>query len=149
MKSGDIVEIKAVKGIEIINHLATNYTERKYPVIIIDECVIAVDEKRFRFVRNLRSVGLRVILLGTDSRISELLDSSSHGNRSGPLHTWCHVFNRLPNLWVPSLRLPVSISPHLHRIIAHSRPWFASIASEYLRNLPSGSIPDLDSVIQI
>ncbi|ORY45563.1 hypothetical protein BCR33DRAFT_678920 [Rhizoclosmatium globosum] len=148
---GDQVEIKSVKGSVVKDYLRSNYSTKSLPVVIVDECNTSNNENRLRLMRNIfRCLGLRLVMLGTDSQVMELLESTGAGSRAGPITTWCHVMNCLPKLWIPGLGIPNNVPTHLLAIIHNSRPWFAQIASKYLHRvmIAEKKAPTLDDMVQ-
>ncbi|KAH3756120.1 hypothetical protein Pelo_12043 [Pelomyxa schiedti] len=63
-------------------------------VVFIDEILGREEEKELAFMRNLcRSLGLTVILSGTNSRAANMLLAPESRNGAPP-YVWCHLFSR-------------------------------------------------------
>ncbi|KAI9331730.1 hypothetical protein BDR26DRAFT_662455 [Obelidium mucronatum] len=131
------------------------YIKSKYPssnlrpTFIIDECNIDKGQiEKFRFVRNtFRCLGVCLVMLGTDSQAAKLGDSMGSASRWGEAFVWCHIFNKLPRLHVPSLKLAANLPQDIHSVITKSRPWFAHLGARYWATAANPSFNTLLSTV--
>ena len=112
-------------GKEVLKMIDSKYSKSSTPIVIIDECV-ALDEtswNKVRFIRNcFRSLGIGLVLLGTDSRAANLVCYLSRGEQAKP---WCYLFGEYPSSAVELFDLPISTPEWLKSLLAHSRPLFS------------------------
>ncbi|OAJ38746.1 hypothetical protein BDEG_22651 [Batrachochytrium dendrobatidis JEL423] len=107
------------------------------PVFILDECIAISDQslKKVRFVRNcFRSLGLGLVMMGTDSRAAKLQPTTDNGSRSEIPRPWCHVFGEFPAVKLELTGLPQTLPRYLKSIILNSRPLFAQFVAEEIAN---------------
>ncbi|OAJ38584.1 hypothetical protein BDEG_22492 [Batrachochytrium dendrobatidis JEL423] len=107
------------------------------PVFILDECIAISDQslKKVRFVRNcFRSLGLGLVMMGTDSRAAKLQLSIGGSSRSDVPMPWCHVFGEFPAVKLELTGLPQTLPRYLKSIILNSRPLFAQLVAEEIAN---------------
>ncbi|KAI9336309.1 hypothetical protein BDR26DRAFT_864882 [Obelidium mucronatum] len=83
-------------------------------------------------------------MLGTDSQAAQLGDSMGSASRRGDAFVWCHIFNKLPRLHLPSLELPQNLPQNIRSVITKSRPWFAHLGATYWR---CSENPSLDGMM--
>ncbi|KAJ8329323.1 hypothetical protein O5D80_002539 [Batrachochytrium dendrobatidis] len=122
------------------------------PVFILDECIAISDQslKKVRFVRNcFRSLGLGLVMMGTDSRAAKLQPTTDNGSRSEIPRPWCHVFGEFPAVKLELTGLSSRLSPRLPRylksIILNSRPLFAQFVAEEIAN----NVSDFDELMKV
>ncbi|KAL5040653.1 hypothetical protein RTP6_7852 [Batrachochytrium dendrobatidis] len=122
----DVQELMTSKGIH-----------QHRPVFILDECIAISDQslKKVRFVRNcFRSLGLGLVMMGTDSRAAKLQLSIGGSSRSDVPMPWCHVFGEFPAVKLELTGLPQTLPRYLKSIILNSRPLFAQLVAEEIAN---------------
>ena len=96
-------------GKEVLGLMVKNGIQFTRPVFIVDECIAISDEslRKVRFVRNcFRSLGLGLVMCGTDSRAAKLPSNIGNSSRSDAARPWCYVFGQFPNVNLPLLNLP-------------------------------------------
>lgn len=107
-------------------------------VIILDELNAQLKPELARFKRNVfRSLHLKLVTLGTDARIMNLIlgNSLSRNAASSEVAPWCRVIYRLPKVDLRLLSFQSVPPPNiLTWILAHSRPLFSKLAHEYYVN---------------
>jgi hypothetical protein len=124
-------------GKEVLDMMATKGIKLKRPVFIVDECIAISDEslRKVRFVRNcFRSLGLGLVMCGTDSRAAKLPSNIGTTSRSETSVAWCYVFGHFPNVNLPLLDLPEWTPEWLKIVLQHSRPLFAKFVADEIRN---------------
>jgi hypothetical protein len=118
----------------------------RMPIVFIDECLFATSKdnedssvgtplnRYLRFVRKaLTTAGIVLVLLGTDSRITHILETVDDGSR-GSDDIWCYVVTAFPK--VPTSYFEEVSDENLKMVLKNSRPWFSMIAlSEYNDNI--------------
>ncbi|KAI8907887.1 hypothetical protein EDD86DRAFT_254937 [Gorgonomyces haynaldii] len=116
------------------------------PVFVFDEC-INDEENVFRLFRNLFcSLGFGLLLLGTDSRVSNLEKSLAKSSRSG-VTIFCHVYANLPvtiiDYFPEEAKSVMKNTTHLEQILKMSRPWFADLFCRLFTN-PSQAASEVE-----
>jgi hypothetical protein len=84
--------IKPMTGDKILKLMEKMQISERRPVFLIDECILSRDGSlaKLSFVRNcFRSLGLGLVLLGTDSRAGQLPYNIGDTSRSGESRPWC------------------------------------------------------------
>jgi hypothetical protein len=122
------------------------------PIIIIDEFAVRLKsvgqhdrdvrnrEKKVRFMRNVfRSLNLILIIAGTNSRASNLIESVKLSGRSYTSSPWCYMD-------ACSFEKEITL-PLLRDIFINSRPFFSQVACEYLLSYDFHEETDLASII--
>jgi hypothetical protein len=107
---------------------------KRNQIFLIDECIAITDESKtkIRFVKNcFRTLGLRLILLGTDSRASEIGRTISSSSRCDSSIHWCYIISDFPKVKVELLGLPEQTPTWLVQTLSNSRPWFSQLVSRY------------------
>jgi hypothetical protein len=108
------------------------------PIFILDECIaIAMKSlKKVRFVRNcFCTLGLGLVMLGTDSRAAKLTSNIGNSSRSEVPRPWCYVVGQFPAVNLSLLPLPPCVPTWLEYILVNSRPLFAQLVSaQFLNN---------------
>lgn len=109
--------------------------DKRRPVFILDECINSADDNslvKVRFVRNcFRSLGLGLVMLGTDSKAAKLPADIGNSSRNGPIIPWCYVFGRFPAVKLSLLiGLTSTLPSWLESILLHSRPLFGQLVAE-------------------
>jgi hypothetical protein len=102
------------------------------PIFILDECIAISDEslKKVRFVRNcFRSLGLGLVMLGTDSRAAKLPSDIGESSRSELPRPWCYIIGKFPAVNLSLLEMPADVSNWLQYILMNSRPLFAQLVA--------------------
>ncbi|KAI3633524.1 hypothetical protein MIR68_008471 [Amoeboaphelidium protococcarum] len=110
------------------------------PVIIIDEFFTedrSIDDQyqKCRLLLNmLRSLAMCVVIMGTNTSATNMLDSSIQNRNSGLEIEWCHLVTEMPPTH-PSLidQLPGCISDSIKNLVVNSRPWFARLALSFFK----------------
>jgi len=128
--TGRNVNVQRKTGSEIRDLLIRKGVGSKRPIFIIDECIAISDEslKKVRFVRNcFRSLGMGLVMLGTDSRAAKLPQTMGGSSRSGISFPWCFVFGQFPGLRLDLLVPPGLIPDWLTPILKNSRPLFSQL----------------------
>jgi hypothetical protein len=131
------VNVGPKTGKVVVDLMVTNGIHFKRPVFIVDECIAISDEslRKVRFVRNcFRSLGLGLVMCGTDSRAAKLPSNIGNSSRSGISKPWCYVFGHFPNVNLPLLDLPEWTPEWLKIVLQHSRPLFAKFVADEIRN---------------
>jgi hypothetical protein len=131
------VNVGRKTGKDVLDLMDKNEIKFKRPVFIIDECIAISDEslRKVRFVRNcFRSLGLGLVMCGTDSRAAKLPSIIGNSSRSELSKPWCYVFGDFPIVNLPLLALPESTPEWLKIILMHSRPLFAKFVADELKN---------------
>jgi hypothetical protein len=127
-------------GKEVVSLMETNEIKFKRPVFIVDECIAITDEslRTVRFVRNcFRSLGLGLVMCGTDSRAAKLPANIGASSRSKDAYPWCFVFGHFPTVKLSLFDLPESTPEWLKTILESSRPLFAQFAVDEIRKSPN------------
>ncbi|KAJ3341809.1 hypothetical protein HDU91_000626, partial [Kappamyces sp. JEL0680] len=130
-----IVRKTGQQVLALMNGLNFNDTR---PIFIIDECIAVSRESllQIRFVRNcFRSLGLGLILLGTDSKAAQLPVTIGDTSRRAKPTPWCHIFGQFPKVKIDLLDLPSERPDHYIDILKNSRPLFSHLAASNLANL--------------
>ncbi|EGF77945.1 hypothetical protein BATDEDRAFT_91239 [Batrachochytrium dendrobatidis JAM81] len=130
-----------------IFELLSNKFSHPQPVFILDECIAISDQslKKVRFVRNcFRSLGLGLVMMGTDSRAAKLQLSIGGSSRSDVPMPWCHVFGEFPAVKLELTGLPQTLPRYLKSIILNSRPLFAQFVAEEIAN----KVSDFDELMK-
>jgi hypothetical protein len=142
--TGDVV-VERKRGKDVLERIDSNYAKQNRPIVIIDECV-ALDGtswKKVRFIRNcFRSLGLGLVLLGTDSRAANLTDHLSRGDPAVP---WCYLFGDYPSSAVDLFELPYATPEWLKSLVAHSRPLFSYFLALEVKKY---GVADLDFLLK-
>ena len=85
-------------GKDVMDFMIQRNIHTNRPIFVLDECLAINEEsmKKVRFVRNcFRSIGLGLVILGTDSRGAKLPSSIGNSSRGDFLRPWCFVVGRL------------------------------------------------------
>jgi hypothetical protein len=83
-----------------------------------------------RLLRNaFRSVGIRLIIMGTHSATSNLVEFAKNSRTDS--NPWCYLFTKLPSMKTQVANLCSSDSS-IHAIACHSRPLFVEMMEEFL-----------------
>ena len=135
--SGNNGNVKVIPktGNAVLQLMISNGIIEKRPVFIIDECVAISDEtlRKIRFVRNcFRSLGLGLVMCGTDSRAAKLTSFIGNSSRSAIAKPWCYVFGKFPKVTSNLLNLPDCTPIWLKQILEQSRPLFAKFVADEL-----------------
>ena len=131
------VKVGPKTGKEVLDLMAKNGIKFERPVFIVDECIAISDEslRKVRFVRNcFRSLGLGLVMCGTDSRAAKLPSNIGSSSRSDVTQPWCYVFGHFPIVNLPLLNLPELTPEWLKTVLKQSRPLFAKFAADEFRN---------------
>jgi hypothetical protein len=128
----NMVSIRPVTGETVQKFLCENYSEM-HPIFLLDECMedshtIPYNLKFIRKVFTYLKLGL--VMLGTDSRISQLTKTYGNHSRGIGSFTWCFVFSQYPSLH--SDYIDQIVDPRIKDILQHSRPLFGTIAYPWL-----------------
>ena len=129
--------------VELMKHMGI---QNNRPIFIIDECVdIKGDSlKKVRFVRNcFRSLGLGLVILGTDSRAADMPDTLSPTSRSEQPKPWCHMICRFPAVNLSLINLPQNSPDWLKLILTNSRPLFSQLVSSHIQSSPQADFESL------
>ncbi|KAI3638640.1 hypothetical protein MIR68_003138 [Amoeboaphelidium protococcarum] len=114
-----------------------------YPVVILDEFSIREGDKddTLRLLRNsIRALKFGLLLLGTNSTAVDLIDKSiEQQSRDVDSFHWCSLYYQLPKVRISTLELPLKCDDWIRGLICSSRPLFAVIARDCLRNFKDGS----------
>ena len=125
-------------------------------IIILDEFLTYDDMKRaeyhenhLRFMRNIfRALKGLVIILGTNSRAANLVETKSGMNASRgsdiPM-IWCAIYHKFPPVELDMIGSPKQIPCPLRNILLHSRPWFSKLAVDNLNNF-GGTVDEYDKL---
>jgi hypothetical protein len=141
------VKVCPKTGQDVRELLIQKKMEHRRPVFILDECIVITDEtvKKVRFVRNcFRSLGMGLVMLGTDSRAAKLPSHIGNSSRSEIPKPWCFVFGRLPEVDLSLIGLPLDAPAWLKALLQNSRPLFAQLVSSRIQH----SFCDLDDVLR-
>jgi hypothetical protein len=131
------VRIISKTGKDVLELMRDKRIDQNRPVFILDECIVTTEEhlKKLRFVRNcFRSLGLGLVMLGTDSSAAKLPSTIGFSSRTDTPRVWCHVIGKFPVSRVSLLGLPESPPPWLEYILVKSRPLFAQLVADNLKN---------------
>ena len=127
----DGVDISPKTGKAVWELIVQNGLENNRPVFIIDECVQINDETDhiIKFVVNcFRSLGLGLVILGTNSRVAQITTTKFTESREGEGHDWCHV-----NAVYPQFKFNINETPDwLNKVLSNSRPYFAQTVIDEL-----------------
>jgi hypothetical protein len=139
--------IQPTTGDKILKLMETMEISKRRPIFLIDECILARDDSlaQLRFVRNcFRSLGLGLVMLGTDSRAAQLPSNIGDSSRSDVSRPWCYIFGSYPaaNLNLLSLRADTPV--WYRQILEHSRPLF----SQFLSVEEANNGQSFDSLLQ-
>ena len=136
------VSVTPKTGEDIVMLMKTMKISDNRPVFIIDECIAVTDTslKKIRFVRNcFRSLGLGLVMLGTDSKAAELasmLFTNNHSRKATP-ENWCYVFGKFPAVKIELLNLQQDHIKNLPEwfssLLKNSRPLFSRLISSELK----------------
>jgi hypothetical protein len=124
--------IKPMTGDEILKLIKTMQLSERRPIFLIDECILARDDSlaQLRFVRNcFRSLGLGLVMLGTDSRAAQLPSNIGNSSRSDVSRPWCYIFGSYPAANLDLLPLRNDTPEWYKQILKHSRPLFSHFLS--------------------
>jgi len=125
---------------------------KEKPVFFVDKCVVELGDlnrkatnQRLRFVRNVfRAVDFGIVLLGTDSRVTSIVQSQGRSNRGAEPYDWCHVICEYP-------RVHLSENMKTHQfgaIMENSRPYFAYLFQKTMETFKNqGKEIALDSIL--
>lgn len=140
------VRIISKTGKDVLKLMRAKRIHQNRPVFILDECIVTTEEhlKKLRFVRNcFRSLGLGLVMLGTDSSAAKLPSTIGGSSRTDTPRVWCHVIGKFPVSRVSLLGLPESPLPWLQYILVKSRPLFAQLVADNLKKRPSSDFDQL------
>jgi hypothetical protein len=121
--------------------------QQRRPIFILDECIAITEEnlKKVRFVRNcFRSLGLGLVMLGTDSRAAKLPSNIGKSSRSEDTIPWCFIFGEYPAVDLSLTDLPLDAPEWLRALLQNSRPLFAQLVSSRVKQ----SFCDFDAVLK-
>ncbi|KAK6091471.1 hypothetical protein MT418_8546 [Batrachochytrium dendrobatidis] len=141
------VSIDPKTGEDVQELMTSEGIHQRRPVFILDECIAISREsfKKVRFVRNcFRSLGLGLVMMGTDSRAAKLQPTTGNGSRSATPMPWCHVFGEFPAVKLELTGLPSRLPRYLKSIILNSRPLFAQLVAEEIAN----KVSDFDELMK-
>ncbi|EGF81270.1 expressed protein [Batrachochytrium dendrobatidis JAM81] len=141
------VNIGKKTGKDVQKLMARKKIHQRRPVFILDECIAISDQslKKVRFVRNcFRSLGLGLVMMGTDSRAAKLQLNIGSSSRSATPRPWCHVFGEFPAVKLELTGLPSRLPRYLKSIILNSRPLFAQFVAEEIAN----KVSDFDELMK-
>jgi hypothetical protein len=139
------VAIVAKTGKELRDLMIEKGIEQRRPIFILDECVADDALEQVRFIRNcFRSLGLGLVMLGTDSRVATLPLNIRRFSRGGEGVPWCFVFGQFPAVDVSLTELPLDAPEWLKALLKHSRPLFAQLVSARVRE----PFCDFDAVLK-
>ena len=123
------VQIEKKTGAEITQLIQNKDLVSKRPIFIMDECV-GDSLKMLRFSRNcFSSLGLVLIMLGTDSRACQVA-SGNGSSRECDKKEWCYIIGDYPPFDLKVFDTPPKLPVWLEYILLHSRPLFASLVLE-------------------
>lgn len=132
------VSITRKCGKDVADLIVSKGMENCRPIVILDECIAITYTTNFRvrFVRNcVRSLGLGLVMLGTDSRAVGVQDNIGAASRSGEPRRWCYICGEYPKVNLNILNLPRNVPVWFPWILEHSRPLFAQIATQEYKKL--------------
>jgi hypothetical protein len=141
------VSIAAKSGKDLRDLMIKNNIQQRRPVFILDECIAITKDtlKKVRFVQNsFRSLGLGLVLLGTDSRAAKLPVSTGASSRIGSTRSCCYVFSDFPTVDLSLAELPLDAPEWLKALLLHSRPLFAQLVSSRIKQ----PFSDFDAVLK-
>ena len=102
-----------------------------------------------RFYRKIfRSHNLVVVTASTNSVATNLINQRNLSRDSDARRVWCYVFTALPKMKLDHVACLHETFSWLKPILENSRPWFASLAIDYLNQLQK-NLPDNISHIEI
>ncbi|KAI3641048.1 hypothetical protein MIR68_001926 [Amoeboaphelidium protococcarum] len=114
-----------------------------YPVVILDEFSTREgdNDNTLRLLRNsIRALKFGLVLLGTNSTAVNLIDKSIEWqSRDMDSFHWCSLYYSLPKVRISALELPLKCDDWIRGLLCSSRPLFAVIARDCLRNYKDGS----------
>ncbi|KAI3653975.1 hypothetical protein MP228_000694 [Amoeboaphelidium protococcarum] len=114
-----------------------------YPVVILDEFSVREGDNGniLRLLRNsIRALKFGLVLLGTNSTAVNLIDKSIvQQSRDVDSFHWCSLYHKLPKVRISALELPLQCDDWIRGLLCSSRPLFAVIARDCLRNYKDGS----------
>ena len=145
VNSSSIV-ISTKTGAEVRKLMVNLNKDKCRPIFILDECTAVTKEtfNKVRFVRNcFRSLGLGLVMLGTDSRAAKLTRTMGNHSRTDKPLPWCFIFGKFPALDLTLLKMPPNLPFGLQEILVHSRPLFSQLAVEALY----GGFTDFDKLM--
>jgi hypothetical protein len=126
------VLIKRMNGANILELMKEKNISDKRPIFLIDECILAHKDSlpQLRFVRNcFRSLGLGLVMLGTDSRAAQLPSNIGNSSRNDESRPWCYIFSSFPAANLDILPLRRDTPTWYRQILEHSRPLFSHFLS--------------------
>jgi hypothetical protein len=127
------VKIEPKTGYEV-NLLIEKLFPSGRPIFHIDECILTKDGSvgKLRFARNcFRSLGLGLVMLGTDFKAAQLPADIGNSSRYGDTRPWCYIFGSFPSVSLGLLKLPDrSLTSEWSFILSDSRPLFSQMLSE-------------------
>ena len=130
------VSVTRKSGQQILDLMKQKGILMTRPVFIVDEC-IAINEdslKKVRFVRNcFRSLGLGLVMLGTDSRAVANMNKTSRSDIPKP---WCYMISSFPAFNFSARPLPSTCPDWLKAILQYSRPLFAKLFLDHMELNP-------------
>lgn len=146
----DKVDISPKTGKAVWELIVKKGLDKNRPVFIIDECVQINDETDhiIKFVVNcFRSLGLGLVILGTNSRVAQITTTKKFTeSREGKGHDWCHV-----NAEYPLFKSNDNETPDwLNKVLSNSRPYFAQTVIDELNKFEDRKnlkFSDFDTVL--
>lgn len=124
------VQVTRKSGRNVLDLMASVNLNQLRPIFIIDECIAITDESLYkvRFVRNcFRSLGLGLVMMGTDSRAAKIALNIGDSSRNGESQPWCYIYAKFPPVHLRFLE-PRPFE-WLDAILTNSRPLFAQFAA--------------------
>src|SRR6476620_5381003 len=86
-------------GEKVLGLMQKEQILKSRPIFLVDECILPRDDSlsQLRFFRNcFRSLGLGLVMLGTDSRAAQLPSNIGDSSRSDESRPWCYIFGSFP-----------------------------------------------------
>jgi tRNA pseudouridine-54 N-methylase len=130
------LSIAAKSGKDIRDLMIKNNVQQRRTIFILDECIAITEDnlKKVRFVRNcFRSLGLGLVMLGTDSRAAKLPSNIGACSRTDSSRPWCFVFGHFPPVDLHLTGLRLDAPEWLKPLLQNSRPLFAQLVSARTR----------------
>lgn len=151
---GEDKTIKPMKGQYVLERIRSDpVLKDSRPVFLLDECVLLSEtpsnKHHIRYIRNcFRSLGLGLVMMGTDSRAAELpytTGKSSRGDETS--RAWCHIFGEYPRFRATTLPERYQHVDWYQLVLSNSRPWFSKLLNEAAIRFSTASFEGLLRIV--